>query len=68
MVKTLWGVKREYDRHHSWDGTIVEATTARQAIYIMNSKNELRLYEYYIAIPESWDLPLEIYYTQPELF
>jgi len=60
---------------HDWDGVLTEAETRQEAIKIRKAeldKEDAKLLYLTVrnlsAVPETWDLPLDFWYTQPELF
>jgi hypothetical protein len=59
----------------NWDGVLTEAETFQEAIEIRRQeldKEDAKLLIFtdrkLSAVPETWDLPLNLCYTQPELF
>jgi hypothetical protein len=70
-VMWIWDkkIKKPIKRYIPWDGTVVEAESRQEATFICDEKiTYSRYYEYYDAVPDYWEVPLEINYIQPELF
>lgn len=57
------------DYCYYWDGIIIEAETASEAILIRKDKYRCNVFhtEDFRAIPEEWEVPVQIFYKQLEL-